>query len=58
MLYRHKITGAVIDVESTVRGAWEPVGQTSTDHAADQSADKQTKKAPARKKVREHEVDG
>lgn len=58
MLYRHKITGAVIDVESTVRGAWEPVGQTSTDHATDQSAEKPAKKTPTRKKVREPEEDG
>lgn len=58
MLYRHKDTGAVIDVASTMGGAWEPVKQTDTVHAADQSAEKPARKTPARKKAKGSETDG
>ncbi len=51
MLYRHKITGAMIDVESTVGGDWEPVKAPVPVHAADQKADKPAAEKPAPKKA-------
>lgn len=41
MIYRHKITGAEIDVESTMSGDWEPVKAPARPaHAADPEAGK------------------
>ena len=48
----------MIDVESTVGGAWEPVEQTDTDHAADQSTAKPARKTPVRKKAKGSEENG
>lgn len=46
MLYRHKITGAVIDVESTMSGDWQALRPASA-HAASKTAEKtQARKAP------------
>ena len=40
MIWRHKITGAEINVESTMGGDWEAVKPSSSSHAADQKAEK------------------
>ena len=41
MIYRHKTTGAVIDVESTMGGDWEPVkAPKHPAHATDPEAGK------------------
>ena len=40
MQYRHKITGAVIDVESTMLGDWEAVKPAGAGHAADPKTEK------------------
>ena len=46
MKYRHKTTGAIIDVKSVMSGAWEPIG-------APQKPDVEKKEdAPAQEKKR------
>lgn len=48
MLYRNKKTGVVIDVASTMKGAWEPVKAPGSDRAA---SDQKPKKAGKAKKA-------
>lgn len=50
MIYRHKGTGAVIDVESTMGGAWEPVKAHAPARAAKDEPKPEETKKPARKK--------
>lgn len=47
MIYRHKVTGVTIDVESTMGGDWEPVKATGPARAAkaEQPETKTTEKA-------------
>lgn len=52
MLYRHKVTGAVIDVESTMGGDWQAVKPASTTRAADQEAEKPTPEKAVKKNGR------
>lgn len=47
MLYRHKRTGAEIDVNSIVGGDWEAVGPSSTKAASE--AQKEEKATPSKK---------
>ena len=40
MLYKHRITGVVINVGSTMGGDWQEVTPASPDHAPDQKTGK------------------
>jgi len=44
--YRHTITGVIIDIESEIKGAWEPVDQVP----APAPSTEKPKKAPAQTK--------
>ena len=44
MLYRHTGTGRLIEVNSTLSGAWEPVGSQAAERLP------QTEEKPARKR--------
>lgn len=50
MKYRHKETGAVIDIACKISGAWEPVEETQ-EPAPEAEAEK-PKKAPAQKRTK------
>lgn len=55
MIYRHKTTGAVIDVESTMGGDWEPVkAPNHPAHAADQEAGKAEEQPATEKAVKKN----
>ena len=45
MKYRHKVTGIVIDVNSTMGGAWEAVESPTAPSSTDQKPKKTTEKA-------------
>lgn len=49
MLYRHKVTGAVIDVNSTMGGAWQAVKPAGAGRDGDQAVKQPEAKAPAKK---------
>ncbi len=46
MLYRHKKTGAIVDIQSEARGDWEPVPVASSDKK------EKTVKKPAKKSTK------
>lgn len=52
MLYKHKVTGAVIDVESAMGGDWQAVKPAGPARAADQEAEKPTPEKAVKKNVR------
>lgn len=54
MIYRHKTTGAVIDVESTMGGDWEPVKAPNQAHAADPEAGKAEEQPATEKAVKKN----
>ena len=49
MLYRHKSTGAVIDVESTMSGEWQAVKPATAHSAKENGGEKPAGKTPERK---------
>lgn len=42
MKYRNKLTGAVIDVKSVMKGAWEPVEKPAPEKEAPKKTPKKT----------------
>lgn len=52
MQYVHKVTGAVIDVESTMGGDWRPVQAASKSSAAKSTAAKQKARKTPEKAVK------
>lgn len=53
MIYRHKVTGVTIDVESTMSGDWEPVKATGPARAAKaEQPEKQTTEKAVKKNGR------
>lgn len=51
MKYRHKETGAIIDIACVISGAWEPVVEEK-EQTPEVKPEKPTKKAPAQKRTK------
>lgn len=49
MLYRHKKTGAIVNIQSEARGDWEPVPAASSFEKKEKTVKKPAKKSAKKK---------